>query len=629
MLLQLHLSAQNSTAIWYFGDKAGLDFSTSPPTVLTNSVMWTKESSAVMCDPITGQLMMYTNGVTIWDKTHTPMPGSVNTPLIGHPSTTMGALIIPQPGSDHLFYVFTAGAQAGFFQFNRPELGYSIIDMNLRNGLGDLVSINNILIDSTTEKLTAIGSCDHSTYWILAHRWNSDTFYAYKLTSNGLSAPVKSKAGSFHQSFGGLFNSETMGTMRFSPDGKKIGLVNAQNMHTIEFFDFDVKSGHVSNAVIEQLGPQANSQSLLYGSCFSPDGSKFYVSWLSDTSRIYQYDMNAGNGAAILASKTVIAERLGVAFGALQLAKDGRIYGKSTVPFSMDAILYPNEKGNLCGFAAGFLYAGINYIDLGLPNFVVSEISGEGFSTQFQAPSSHSICVGDTLIAPQEGIQINQIQPSQFAHVNLSGEIIFYPKQTTTFSIRYSNSCGHLDTAQFTVHVIPFPNSDFTISPSSITLGDEWIFCQPQDRDELDYAWYDKGNLVSTDIEFDWKNPGLGKHCLTLQVTNEQGCAGTTTQCITVQDTIQSDLFIPNAFSPNQDGLNDVFIVKGRNIQLVEFVIYNRYGQRVFTTPTMDVGWDGRHQGTCCEMGVYYYLITYVDAKNKQVMDKGDISLIR
>lgn len=89
---------------------------------------------------------------------------------------------------------------------------------------------------------------------------------------------------------------------------------------------------------------------------------------------------------------------------------------------------------------------------------------------------------------------------------------------------------------------------------------------------------------------------------------------------------------IPNAFSPNDDGVNDIFriLYKG-NIVLKEFIIYNRYGQQVFATTNINEGWDGRFRGQAELLGVYYYYIRLICGNNgeKEVMFKGDVTLIR
>ena len=92
----IHFS-QNEFSKWYFGSYAGLDFSTSPPTILTNGALNTPEGCATVCDN-TGSLLFYTDGTAIWNSTHTIMANGG--PLFGNLSTTQSALIAKQPGTN-------------------------------------------------------------------------------------------------------------------------------------------------------------------------------------------------------------------------------------------------------------------------------------------------------------------------------------------------------------------------------------------------------------------------------------------------------------------------------------------------------------------------------------------------
>src|SRR5436190_3972541 len=81
---------------WYFGNQAGLDFATSPPTVLTNGMMSAFEGCATISDPA-GVLQFYTNGSNVWNRNHTVMPAG--TGLSGDGAATQTAIIVPAPGN--------------------------------------------------------------------------------------------------------------------------------------------------------------------------------------------------------------------------------------------------------------------------------------------------------------------------------------------------------------------------------------------------------------------------------------------------------------------------------------------------------------------------------------------------
>lgn len=121
-----------------------------------------------------------------------------------------------------------------------------------------------------------------------------------------------------------------------------------------------------------------------------------------------------------------------------------------------------------------------------------------------------------------------------------------------------------------------------------------------------------------------------GEYTFILTGTNEEGCASVDT--VVIQVVKEKQMFLPNAFSPNGDGLNDVFRPRIVGYSLVNiFQVYNRWGELVYTsTNNNDAGWDGTQRGKKCDVGVYFYRIVCVDPlSNKKVEAKGDVTLLR
>jgi gliding motility-associated-like protein len=115
-----------------------------------------------------------------------------------------------------------------------------------------------------------------------------------------------------------------------------------------------------------------------------------------------------------------------------------------------------------------------------------------------------------------------------------------------------------------------------------------------------------------------------------ITVTDKKGCV------IVASDTIQKkyccNCYLPNSFTPNGDGLNDVFKAITPNTDISEYSlkIYNRWGQEVFSTKEMTTGWDGRIKGVDADMDSYYFLMIYKCTQSKeQLVRKGDVLLLR
>ena len=233
-LLPIKASCQKQANVWYFGDHAGLDFKTGSPVALSNGALKTDEGCASISDTA-GNILFYTDGITVYNKKDTSMPNG--TGLNGHSSSTQSSIIIPVPGNDSIFYIFTTDAQGGA---NGCE--YSRVNMHKNGGHGDVISKNKMLFTPSAEKITAIRNNNGSDIWVIGHKHNTDTFYTYKIDNKGInSSVVKSKSGSSYSTKSGV-----IGYMKASPDGKKLALA-ISSTNTVEVFDFDDKSGVVSN----------------------------------------------------------------------------------------------------------------------------------------------------------------------------------------------------------------------------------------------------------------------------------------------------------------------------------------------------------------------------------------------
>jgi PKD repeat protein len=395
--------AQLAGNIWYFGDKAGLNFATIPPTILNNSVMTTNEGCASIADPTTGNLLFYTDGITVWTKNHIPMPGSLLTPLAGNSSSTQSAVIVPKPGSPNLYYIFTTPATIGVGSFPAfTSMAYTIVDLTLSGGNGDVTNVNTILIDTSTEKIAVIGNCSGSQYWIVGHKWDCDSFYAFKLTGTGLSAPVISKTGIIHTSPSGS-NGESIGYMKFSGDATKLALVNYIDDNIMQLFDFNFATGILSNPITDQIVASPGILfSGLYGVSFSPNSSKLYITYFGDgtsgdSSILFQYDVTLGSPAAILASRTIIAYNLTDGFSSLQNGPDGKMYmaHQSGIAQTLNVINSPNNAGAACGFVLNAQSIAPHTCAFGLPAIVENFLSTGGLPSVLTYPT----CSGNTSLS--------------------------------------------------------------------------------------------------------------------------------------------------------------------------------------------------------------------------------------
>lgn len=374
LLVQLGSSAQNAGTIWYFGNQAGIDFSGSNPVALTNSAMTQIEGCATVSDH-TGNLLFYSNGTSVWDQNHNLMANG--TGLFGHQSSSQSVIIVPFPveeGSQSTqYYIFTTNAVVN----SSPsiDLYYSVVDMTLGNGLGEVVqSSKNTLLQSTvTERLHAIRHDNGRDYWVISHAWNSDDFVAFPVTPSGIGTPVLSTVGMYHGLPG---HWEAGGYLRSNHKNDQLA-VAIRGASVVELFDFDNTTGVVSDVV--NL-PIPNSE-LPYGIEFSPNDQLLYVSsgtstgGSAGTGRIDQYDLSSGIGSTIDSSRTLVASSSNNDWwGAIQLAPDGMIYLAKYNATDLGRIHSPNTPGTGCNFMDNDYSLSGQLSQLGLPHTLGSNL---------------------------------------------------------------------------------------------------------------------------------------------------------------------------------------------------------------------------------------------------------------
>lgn len=377
---------------WEIYNGAGINFNTSPPSALTTGQLYGlpfddyqdlySEATSSISDS-NGNLLFYTNGVTVWDKNHAVMPNGEG--LLGDATSTQGALIVAKPGSSNIYYIFTT-RYAIHYDLNYEAYGsvrYSEVDITLNNGLGAVTENKNIvlldenldLIYSNEEKLTSVHHSDGVRVWVLARQ---DTSYnAFLITGAGVSTvPVVSNIGS------GRGDASPGGQLKFSPDGTKLAVTNPLGFGIIgtEVFYFDNTLGEITSTILTIRNDAATDIDYEYGGIysveFSPNSRFIYLAGLN-FSTLHQFDLSAGNEQAILETGLLLYQNLTLSplfkSSQLQVASDGKIYMSSLNSPVLHVIDYPNNAGTAAGFDANgaFDLAG-KVSGSGLPNMVQS-----------------------------------------------------------------------------------------------------------------------------------------------------------------------------------------------------------------------------------------------------------------
>ncbi|MGZ4090739.1 MAG: T9SS type A sorting domain-containing protein [Bacteroidia bacterium] len=465
---------------WHFGNGAGLSFSSAPPTALSGGQTGGPDNRSSISDT-QGNLLFYTDGVTVWNKNHSQMPNGFG--LTGHISAGQCALILPYPCNDNKYIIFhvTEYSSPGY-------LSYTIVDMTLNNGFGDVVTTqkNVSLGTGWTEKLCAYYNASSNFYWLFSHKWNSNQFVGFKIDASGIATQsVVSSVGSILNcgSYGGTH--DAMGQLTISPDGSKIAnALTCQDQ--FEVFDLNISTGIVSNAM---LLPGAGNA---WGVAFSPDSKKIYVDGLFGQT-IYQFDLSSGNQSTIISTQYPVytASNSGYNFGYMEMGPDSLVYIAKPGSNSLTVISNPNNSGAACNFSLAGPSLGSQTSSHGLSRIAYNIPTGTGSSpgtptVNIIYPAATAIlCMGQSTTLTATGATTYTWNSGL-----TTSSVLITPTVTTTYSVTGGiNSCSGL--AAITVSV-----TDCTSLNSATNENKEIIiFPNPADdylnliiKDNFDYS---------------------------------------------------------------------------------------------------------------------------------------------
>lgn len=253
------------------------------------------------------------------------------------------------------------------------------------------------------------------------------------------------------------------------------------------------------------------------------------------------------------------------------------------------------------------------------------------------APVHTTFCKEDSLIIAIPFHQFVSVSPNTGYYFNADTTFaIFQPTVTTAYTlIGFTvGPCGTVDTLKFIFNKAPDPLAEFAINPTPALIQNPVFNLLNQTTGATNFEWKVNQNLFSTTINPTYTAPDTGKYCFTLRAISPVGCIDTVMHCASV---IRPErVFFPNAFSPNNDQTNDIFKPLLLNIdfsaiQSYKLVIVNRFGEVVFESDNPSFGWDGSKKGNgkICDVGVYYYMCSFVTPQGVRYDKKGDVTLIQ
>jgi hypothetical protein len=383
MLCVVAVQAQKEMNNWTFGYGAGLTWNTPRTFAVTPysaaaagisslsglpSSFVSSIATAEGCFTLssaTGVLLMYSDGMTIYDKNGGVMTNG--TGMFGNSSSAQSGIIIPYPGHDNQYVAVSVGIHAGGIRSS--TIAYSIVDMNANGGLGVVTATKNVVLTGARgrlgESVTAIRHANGKDYWIVAPGEGYPTYLnAWLLTASGVQSPVVSNTP-----FSTDETAITGGYFKFNASGAHFAWADTSS--TIYFGDFNRSTGFFSNLkTMTGFGGTFGS----YGVEFTPSGKYLYV---SDSRYLYDFDFSAMQATTNPTIYNVPSKVFSIPdVGAVQLGPDNRLY----IPIKYDSSLFivdnPENFNSLKFFQtdSGFLSTGTDS-SIGLPSFFASLIA--------------------------------------------------------------------------------------------------------------------------------------------------------------------------------------------------------------------------------------------------------------
>jgi len=605
-ILQLQAQPQRRANIWHFGNREGLDFSCGAPVKVGGTKILSKEGATGICDE-NGNLLFYTNcgggqpGISIliqggiWNRNRELMYDLGQT-VGGGISSAQGGIIVPAPASNSRYYLFTVDELMSIGSTNRPHRGlsYFLIDMAQNNGLGAVIQNITGTFSPAVECITAARHSNGTDFWILTVDYQSRDLVAVQVTANGVLPAVRHNRHILTHPL----------VLKLSPDGRFL-------FDGAGLYRFDA-----SNGSIEWITAVPETHEYTFN--FSPASNYLYIARRTPAA-IIRYDLQVAN--------------IGAEYELVQLLGDYSARHMQTGP---DGNIYFNTSN----FARDFNRVDVSVIkcpdsDDPQVQFDVQTLSTDPAAGQFTSLHNiadfwfdkllHELEIDTTEATVCEGADLT-LMPACKGDAYLWSTAETAPQITVTepgeYRVSVTRGCftgmetfvvsrGSLPT----VEIAHAPFDDFC-SALPLTLTAVATYA-----DSLVWSSGTSGNPITIDRG--------GRYAVTAINSCGQALASVdfpTEACCRI--------YVPNAFSPNGDGINDDFRVADFKCPFTDFKLqlFSRWGELVFETGNPGEAWNGRSGARERPSGLYVWLLSYrltSDPQQQLRVETGELTLVR
>jgi gliding motility-associated-like protein len=236
-------------------------------------------------------------------------------------------------------------------------------------------------------------------------------------------------------------------------------------------------------------------------------------------------------------------------------------------------------------------------------------------------PGDTSLCEGDAITLAAYGGNMTRWSPPDGLNATEGTRVVASPSVSTIYTAEVSHSGYCAVTTTLLVDVFKRPK--VFAGRDTVWHINDAITLTASGTGSL--YWVSGDGIACNDCAVTRVHP-LKSGCYTALAINEYGCEAKDNVCLGITEDFY--IYIPNSFTPNNDGLNDVFYVYGENIQHLTLEIFDRWGLHLFTSNSMSQGWDGSFRGTQCKPDAYTYRVSYTGLDRKRYQRTGHVNLI-
>lgn len=626
------VNAQKRNNIWLVGNQVGIDFNTTPPSTFKGTPLKAPfpQFSSSICDS-SGKLLLYTDGENVWNNLNAKLEKKHN--WWAWSGYTMPLLTV-MPGNDSLYYLFGVSEDA-------HTLKAVTINANTFYGYGEIVypaGTNNFnfytsLLSNASIMVAGTSHCNQKDLWIVAHTTSS--LCSYLVTKKGIDPnpvttvfdPSNLPAGTYEK-----------GNLKFSANGERM-IMPLIGKNKVAVFDFNNLTGKFSHPLLLQMPGNFT----MADAEISPDGTKLYfdVYYIDDESGaelhfIYQMDLNAGDVQSIQNSAAKISpypDRSGCGrvcyyvHRSLQEGPDGKIYvSVQENTENAHIIENPDQPGSA---------ATINLYKLTFTK-ALNCLNYNYIRSSVYTPKKFGIVVKKNNCSFQP-VALSLL----YKHVDsVKWDFGDAPSGNNNFSTSLSPTHLYPSPGSYNVSAIIFDRCFIDTAKTQVLVSkDEMVQLPSHLKDTVlctgDEPFFDAtAPLASSYLWSDDGSMNPRKKILykgTYEVSARNNCSIDIKSFNVSYENCNCRIYVPSAFTPNNDGLNDLFKPSVQCIaKNYKFQIFGRLGNVVFSTSDSKKGWDGSIGAVGAENGTYVWLLQYYDASTKKTFrQKGTVILIK